>query len=75
MFDIKNETKIKEYINNYLAELQRHFDISDNTMRNILYKVYKDSTPVSKFYNAIKKHMSMVKSFYIKNIKRNKPCK
>ena len=63
MYETDKETKIKNYINNYLIELQRHFDISDNKMRFILYKVYKDKGFSSKIKKLIKKYMSMVKSF------------
>lgn len=63
MRETEKEIKIKEYINNYLIELQRHFDISDNCMRVLLYKVYKQKTPLSKVKLLAKKYISMVKSF------------
>ncbi len=63
MYETDKEIKIKNYINNYLAELQRHFDIPDRKMRCILYKVYKDKGISSKIKKLIKKYMSMVKSF------------
>ena len=44
------ELRVKEYINKYIKELQRHFDVSDNKMRTIIYKVYKDLSP----FNLIK---------------------
>ena len=72
MFDIDKETKVKEYIKNYLTELKRHFDIPDKKMRSILYCIYKDTNAMSKFRNFIKKHISMVKSFYTDKLKRIK---
>ena len=71
MRDTSKEIKVREYIINYLLELQRHFDISDKRMRSILFKVYRDLSSMPKLGNFIKKYMSMVKSFYIK-IKGNK---
>jgi len=56
------ELRVKEYINKYIKELQRHFDVSDNKMRSIIYKVYKDLSP----FNLIKSWIYMVKSKYIK---------
>ncbi len=64
MYETEKETKIKNYITNYLLELQRHFDMSDKMMRIILYKVYREKRPISKIKKFIKKYMSMVKSFY-----------
>ena len=55
------ELRVKEYINKYIKELQRHFDISDKKMRAILYKVYQDLSP----FNLIKSWIYMVKSKYI----------
>ena len=69
MYDTDKEIKVKEYINNYLTELKRHFDISDKKMSSILYGVYKDTTVLSKFKSFIKKHISMVKSFYKDKLK------
>ncbi len=65
--DIK-ETKVKEYLNGYLLELQRHFDISDKKMRIILLRVYKDLSPL----NFIKNWFSVVKSEYKKKFKELK---
>ena len=52
------DLKVKEYMNKYIKELQRHFDMSDKRMRLILYKIYKESSPVNiakKFFkNAFK---------------------
>ncbi len=59
------EARIKEYINKYIQELQRHFDVSDKKMRSILYKVYQDLSP----FNLIKNWIYMLKSKYIKQIK------
>ena len=66
--EIWRETKVKEYINKYIKELQRHFDVPDNQMRAILYKVYKDLSP----FNFIKTWFYMVKSKYIKKLKFKK---
>ena len=52
------ELRVKEYINKYIKELQRHFDVSDNKMRSIVYKVYKDLSPL----NLIKSWIYMIKS-------------
>ncbi len=64
MYETEKETKIKEYINNYLSELQRQFDVSDKCMRLLLFSVYKQKSPISKMKLLAKKYMSMVKSFY-----------
>ena len=55
------ELRVKEYINKYIKELQRHFDVPDNRMRLIIYKVYKDLSP----FNLIKSWIYMIKSKYI----------
>lgn len=60
------ELRVKEYINKYIKELQRHFDITDYKMRSIVLQVYKDLSPL----NLIKSWISMVKSKYIKKLKR-----
>ena len=72
MCETDKEIKVKEYINNYLNELKRHFDLSDKKMRSILYNIYKDTNSISKIRSSVKKYMSMVKSFYIKQLKRIK---
>lgn len=59
------ENRVKEYINKYIKELQRHFDMSDRKMRLILYKVYKELSPL----NFIKTWIYMVKSRYIEKLK------
>ncbi len=59
------ETKVKEYINKYIKELQRHFEVPDKKMRLLLLEVYKDLKPEG----FIKIFKSMVKSFYDKKIK------
>ncbi len=59
------ENRVKEYINKYIKELQRHFDLSDSKMRMILYKVYKELSP----FSFIKTWISMVKSKYIERLK------
>lgn len=60
--DDAEELKVKEYINNYIKELQRHFDVPDKRMRAIIYSVYKDGVPVSFMKNLI----YMLKSEYEK---------
>jgi len=64
------ELKVIEYINKYLQELQRHFDISDRKMRYILYKIYKDSSLVNKFIKSVKNKFSVAIIKYVK--KRNR---
>ena len=59
------ENRVKEYINKYIKELQRHFDMSDKKMRSIIYKVYQDLSP----FNLIKSWIYMIKSKYIKKLK------
>lgn len=59
------EKRVKEYINKYIKELQRHFDVSDNKMRLILYKVYKELSP----FSFIKTWIYMLKSKYIEKLK------
>jgi len=54
------ELKVQEYIKKYVKELQRHFDMSDKKIRIILYRVYKELSPI----NFIKKWFYMIKSFY-----------
>ena len=63
--EIFKEKRIKEYINKYIKELQRHFDVSDKKMRSILFKVYKDLSPL----NFIKTWIYMIKSNYIRKLK------
>ena len=60
------EARVKEYINKYIKELQRHFDVSDKKMRSIILKVYKDLSPL----NLIKTWIYMIKSNCIKELKR-----
>ncbi|MBR6298120.1 MAG: hypothetical protein IKR34_02630, partial [Candidatus Gastranaerophilales bacterium] len=43
--DVYIDYKIKNYINMYIKELQRHFDVSDKKMTSILYDVYCDLNP------------------------------
>ena len=63
MCETEKEIKIKGYINNYLKEIQRHFDVSDKYMRILLYKIYKQKSPAAKIKILSKKCISMVKSF------------
>ncbi len=57
------EIKVQAYLNKYLEELQRHFDMSDKKMRKILFRVYKDLGPFGYLNAIIKKRLSMIKSF------------
>ena len=59
------ELRVKEYINKYIKELQRHFDMPDKKMRSIIYKVYQDLSP----FNLIKSWIYMIKSKYIERFK------
>ena len=54
-----DEVKIKEYLNGYIKELQRHFNIPERRIRVILYKIYKELRPI----NFVQRFLSMVKSF------------
>ena len=65
-----DEKKVREYISKYIKELQRHFDMSDRKMRIILYKVYKDLSPLAFLGVFMKNWFSMLKSFCNK-LKRN----
>lgn len=56
----EKDIKVKEYINKYVKELQRHFEVPDKHMRFLLKEVYKDLAPQSLINNLI----SMIKSFY-----------
>lgn len=60
-----DDIKIKEYINKYVKELQRHFEVSPKHMRTLFKEVYKELEPKSFIDNLI----SMVKSFYSLKIK------
>lgn len=61
-----DDLKVKEYINKYIKELQRHFDVSDSRMRNILLKVYNDLSPFQFVKTFVKKSLGMLKSLYRK---------
>lgn len=56
------ETKVKEYIDRYVKELQRHFDLPNKKIRIILYRVYKDLSPFSFVKASVFKLISMIKS-------------
>ncbi len=60
------ERKVKEYINRYLKELQRHFDMSDSRIRTIIFSIYKDLSPYNFIKLYIKKQLDMLKSLYKK---------
>ena len=59
------ESKVHEYMNKYIKELQRHFDLSDKRMRVILYRIYQETGPVNFIKTLIKTKISMLKSKYI----------
>lgn len=61
--DFLTEVKVKKYINNYLKELQRHFDLSDDRMRVILYRVCRDFSFLNSLTKIMKKWLDMLKSF------------
>ena len=67
---ILEEIRVREYINKYIKEVQRHFDMPDEKMRSILLAIYKDLSPVSFIKNFIKSRFSMVKSKYRKIMRR-----
>ena len=56
------EIKAGEYVYRYLKEIQRHFDLSDEKMRRIIHKIYKDTGLFGKFTKFMKKKISMLKS-------------
>ncbi len=60
------ELKVREYMNRYVKELQRHFDLPDSVMRSILYKVYKDLSPLNFIKVFIKNMLCVIKSNCIK---------
>ena len=66
--DIYIDYKIKNYINMYIKELQRHFNVSDKKMTDILYDVYCDLKP-SGFIKKILYAKMRIKSFLKKEIK------
>lgn len=65
--ETQEEIKIKEYLNKYVKELQRHFEVPPKRMRFLLYEVYKELKPA----NFIDNLFSMVKSFYINRGEKN----
>ena len=60
-----DERKVKEYIDKYIKELQRHFDMPDNKMRSIIYKIYRELCPI----NFMKNWLDMLKSIYENKIR------
>ena len=58
------DLKVKEYMDKYIKELQRHFDVPDRRMRLILYKIYKEYSPYNFFKNFLKNQLDMIKSLY-----------
>lgn len=69
-FENQDDKKVQEYINKYLKELQRHFDMPDKKMRLILYRIYKELSPLHFFKVFVKKYLDMLKSFCKDKIKR-----
>ena len=43
--EVYTNYKIKDYLNRYLKELQRHFNVSDKRMKLLLLEVYRDLKP------------------------------
>lgn len=64
----QDELKVREYMNKYIKELQRHFDLPDKKMRMILYKIYKELSPYCFIKTFLKNQFSMIKSIYGKKI-------
>lgn len=62
--ELFKEIRVHEYMSKYIKELQRHFDITDNKMRKILYQIYQEMSPL----NIIKSWLYMIKSKYIDKI-------
>ncbi len=58
------DLKVKEYMDKYIKELQRHFDVSDKRMRTILYQVYQEFSPYNFLKNFLKNQITMIKSLY-----------
>ena len=58
------DLKVKEYMDKYIKELQRNFDVPDRRMRLILYKIYKEFSPYNFFKNFLKNQLDMIKSLY-----------
>ena len=59
----QEEEKVRQYISKYLKELQRHFDMPDDTMRSIIYKIYQDLSPYHFLKIFMKNKLDMLKSF------------
>ena len=57
------DLKVKEYMDKYIKELQRHFDMPDGRMRLILYKIYKELSPFCFIKTFFKNQINMIKSF------------
>ena len=66
--EIYADYKIKDYINKYLKELQRHFNVSDRKMRILIRQVYRDLKPFD-FIKKILYTKSRVTNFLNKEIK------
>ena len=58
------DLKVKEYMDKYIKELQRHFDVSDKRMRTILHQVYQEFSPYNFLKNFLKNQITMIKSLY-----------
>ena len=66
--EIYTDYKIKDYLNRYLKELQRHFNISDRRMKFLLLEVYRDLKPFD-FIKKICYIKMQMKKFLTKEIK------
>lgn len=69
-FEIQQDKKAQEYINKYLKEVQRHFDMSDRRMRFIIYKIYKELSPSYFIKVFVKNKLDMLKSFCYKKFRK-----
>ena len=71
-YNSQKEKKVKEYIKRYFIELQRHFDVSDSQMRNIIHEIYKELSPCYLIKKIVKEKLYMLKSFYKDILKTDK---
>lgn len=62
------DLKVKEYMDKYIKELQRHFDMPDKRMRNIIHEIYREFSPFSFIKTFFKNQINMLKSFCSKKI-------
>jgi len=69
---LQKEKKVQEYINKYLREIQRHFDMPDSELRLILHRIYKELSPYHFIKIMMKNKLDMLKSFYQKIFRKRK---